>query len=89
MLGLKGVWFFVLVGQALRNNPFAPWVPCHRVVSNDLFVGGFCGAWGSGEKISRKMELLKGEGIEFKDDGFISTTKTKRSELLFDFKNEM
>ncbi|KAI0317689.1 6-O-methylguanine DNA methyltransferase, partial [Amylostereum chailletii] len=33
------------VGGALRNNPFAPWVPCHRVVATDLFVGGFKGEW--------------------------------------------
>jgi O-6-methylguanine DNA methyltransferase len=29
------------VGGALRNNPFAPEVPCHRVVASDGFVGGF------------------------------------------------
>jgi O-6-methylguanine DNA methyltransferase len=29
------------VGGALRNNPFAPEVPCHRVIAADGFVGGF------------------------------------------------
>ena len=24
------------IGQALRNNPFAPEVPCHRVIRTDL-----------------------------------------------------
>jgi len=29
------------IGQAMRRNPFAPEVPCHRVVSSDLQLGGF------------------------------------------------
>lgn len=29
------------VGQALRRNPFAPEVPCHRVVAADRKIGGF------------------------------------------------
>jgi methylated-DNA-[protein]-cysteine S-methyltransferase len=29
------------VGGALRANPFAPDVPCHRVVAADLGIGGF------------------------------------------------
>ena len=33
------------VGTALRNNPFAPYVPCHRVVASNFFVGGFFGEW--------------------------------------------
>ena len=28
------------VGQALRRNPFAPDVPCHRVISADGSLGG-------------------------------------------------
>ena len=31
------------VGNALRNNPFAPRVACHRVVATDGGIGGFCG----------------------------------------------
>jgi methylated-DNA-[protein]-cysteine S-methyltransferase len=33
------------VGNALRENPFSPFVPCHRVVTSSGFVGGFRGAW--------------------------------------------
>jgi methylated-DNA-[protein]-cysteine S-methyltransferase len=33
------------VGGALRNNPFAPRIPCHRVIASSLFVGGFKGEW--------------------------------------------
>lgn len=44
------------VGNALNKNPFAPKVPCHRVVRSNGQVGGF--AWGS----KKKIELLKKEG---------------------------
>ena len=33
------------VGGALRNNPFAPRIPCHRVIASSFFVGGFKGEW--------------------------------------------
>lgn len=31
--------------QAMRRNPFAPMVPCHRVIAADLQLGGFSGSW--------------------------------------------
>ncbi|MBU4460091.1 MAG: MGMT family protein [Verrucomicrobia bacterium] len=52
------------VGQALRRNPFAPKVPCHRVIASDLTPGGFNGARG-GTEIIRKLRLLASEGVEF------------------------
>jgi methylated-DNA-[protein]-cysteine S-methyltransferase len=54
------------VGQALRCNPFAPKVPCHRVISTDLSIGGFSGAR-SGELIDKKLALLAAEGVQFQD----------------------
>lgn len=48
------------VGQALRRNPFAPDVPCHRVIASDGSIGGFHGCR-SGEMIERKRALLEGE----------------------------
>lgn len=45
------------VGQALRRNPFAPDVPCHRVIASDGSIGGFCGEK-EGEKIAQKRMLL-------------------------------
>ncbi len=33
------------VGQALRRNPYAPVVPCHRVIAASLELGGFSGSW--------------------------------------------
>lgn len=54
------------VGQALRRNPFAPAVPCHRVIKSDLSLGGFAGAR-QGESLVRKLALLAGEGVVFKN----------------------
>ena len=31
------------VGNALNRNPFAPRVPCHRVIRSDGSLGGFAG----------------------------------------------
>ncbi len=45
------------VGNALNKNPFAPAVPCHRVVKSNGDIGGFaCG-------VKKKISLLKTEGI--------------------------
>jgi methylated-DNA-[protein]-cysteine S-methyltransferase len=52
------------VGQALRCNPFAPGVPCHRVIASDLSIGGFRGARG-GRAIRDKLRLLDAEGVRF------------------------
>lgn len=53
------------VGQALRRNPFAPQVPCHRVIKSDLSLGGFMGEYG-GTARRRKIVLLRHEGVIFK-----------------------
>jgi len=52
------------VGQALKNNPNPPYIPCHRVVKNDGTIGGFMGKT-KGKAIQRKINLLKQEGIKF------------------------
>ena len=52
------------VGQALRRNPFAPRVPCHRVIAGDLTLGGFNGCRG-GTELVRKRRLLAAEGVRF------------------------
>lgn len=57
------------VGQALRCNPYAPIVPCHRVVSADGSIGGFMGNT-KGEAIQKKIALLESEGVMV-DDGKI------------------
>lgn len=49
------------VGQALRHNPFAPDVPCHRVISSNGSLGGFHGQR-EGKMIEKKRRLLEQEG---------------------------
>lgn len=56
------------VGGALRTNPYAPEVPCHRVVAADLTIGGFCGHV-CGEPVCRKIGLLKAEGVPLDAEG--------------------
>lgn len=58
------------VGNAMRNNPFAPEVPCHRILAADGTLGGFGGHWGEqGKYASRKHELLEEEGVRFDSRG--------------------
>ncbi len=56
------------IGQALRRNPFAPEMPCHRVVSSALTLGGFNGER-DGEELRRKRAMLEEEGVAFTADG--------------------
>lgn len=53
------------VGQALKHNPYAPHVPCHRVIASDLTPGGFMGRRGYAAR-KRKMDLLAQEGVKFR-----------------------
>lgn len=53
------------VGSALARNPFAPEVPCHRVVRADGSLGGFNGEI-EGPETVEKIRLLNSEGIEIK-----------------------
>jgi len=63
-LGTKA---YQAIGQIMKRNPYAPKVPCHRVVRSNGEIGGFMGKT-KGEEIKRKKELLKKEGIEFAGD---------------------
>ncbi|MFA4945545.1 MAG: MGMT family protein [Lentisphaeria bacterium] len=56
------------VGQALRRNPFAPTVPCHRIIAADLTLGGFNGHR-AGPELERKRALLAAEGVRFDRHG--------------------
>ena len=55
------------VGQALRCNPYAPVVPCHRVVAFNGNIGGFMGKI-KGKAIHKKIRLLNKEGIKLKNN---------------------
>ena len=45
------------VGNALARNPFAPVIPCHRVIKQNGDIGGFSGIGGR----KRKAQLLQKE----------------------------
>jgi len=50
------------VGNAEASNPFAPLVPCHRVVSSSLKLGGYGGG------LDLKKAFLLREGVVFVGD---------------------
>ena len=54
------------VGQALKKNPFAPEVPCHRVVAKDGSLCGYCGHR-DGPELERKRQLLLNETRDVTD----------------------
>ena len=47
------------VANAIGKNPYAPRIPCHRVIRSDRSLGGYSGKGG----IKTKKLLLKKEGI--------------------------
>jgi len=55
------------IGQVLRCNPYAPEVPCHRVVASDGSLGGFRGSR-TGKAIRDKIALLENEGVTVTDN---------------------
>jgi methylated-DNA-[protein]-cysteine S-methyltransferase len=58
------------VGNAMRTNPFAPEVPCHRVLATNGTLGGYKGEWILGGKYQvEKRRLLEGEGVVFDEAG--------------------
>ena len=60
------------VGGAMKRNPYAPEVPCHRVVAADLSIGGFFGSSGlNSPEVMRKRRLLMEEGVTFDQRGKI------------------
>ncbi|MEN9626643.1 MAG: hypothetical protein RL557_971 [archaeon] len=50
------------VGNAMNKNPYAPFVPCHRVINSDGRLGGFATG------LSKKILLLKKEGVAIKNN---------------------
>lgn len=55
------------VGRVMATNPFAPLIPCHRVVQADFSIGGY----GGGKKT--KLEILKREDRGYKKPKEIRT----------------
>ena len=50
---------FRAVANAVGKNPYAPIIPCHRVIRSDGSLGGYSGKGG----VKTKKRLLKREGI--------------------------
>lgn len=50
------------VGNAMNKNPYAPEVPCHRVVGSTGSMTGFASG------IKNKIALLKKEGVQVKNN---------------------
>ena len=64
------------VGQAMRCNPHAPKVPCHRVVASDGTIGGFMGSNNVNSKeVKRKIRMLREEGVKIKDSKVVDFEK--------------
>jgi len=59
------------VGQVMRSNPFAPLIPCHRVVRSDFSLGGYGGEV-VGEGVEMKYAILQRE-----DRGYMEPTKIR------------
>ncbi|MFT5239704.1 MAG: methylated-DNA-[protein]-cysteine S-methyltransferase [Candidatus Promineifilaceae bacterium] len=62
------------VGQALKRNPFAPTVPCHRVISSTLRLGGYLGCT-EGDAVHAKRRLLAEEGVTFDDNHLVDKSR--------------
>jgi methylated-DNA-[protein]-cysteine S-methyltransferase len=48
------------VANAIGKNPYAPRIPCHRVIRSNGSLGGYSGKGG----VKTKKLLLKKEGIQ-------------------------
>ena len=64
------------VGQAMKCNPYAPSVPCHRVVASDGRIGGFMGNKNLNSKeVKKKIMTLKKEGVRIKNNRIVDFEK--------------
>lgn len=58
------------IGQMMKHNPYAPDVPCHRVVASDGTIGGFMGKT-DGPTIRKKIALLHKEGVAVQNNRIV------------------
>ena len=47
------------VANACARNPFAPKIPCHRVIRSDGDLGGYSGIGGK----KKKLQMLRAEKV--------------------------
>lgn len=62
------------VGNALNRNPYAPAVPCHRVVGANGSLTGFAGG------LPKKLRLLMEEGVKFRDGNRVDLAERHKLE---------
>ena len=48
------------VANACAKNPYAPNIPCHRVIRSDGGLGGYSGRGG----VDEKLKLLRSEKVD-------------------------
>ena len=48
------------VANACAKNPYAPKIPCHRVIRSDGALGGYSGKGG----VKQKLRLLRSEKVK-------------------------
>ncbi len=53
---------YMVVGSAMKKNPMAPLVPCHRVINSDGHIGGYMGS--KKDNTEKKIEMLTKEGVK-------------------------
>ena len=58
-IAIKRPLSYRAVANAVAKNPYAPIIPCHRVIRSDGTLGGYSGKGG----VHKKKFLLKKEGI--------------------------
>ena len=56
-IGIKSPKSARAVANACAKNPYAPKIPCHRVIRSDGGLGGYSGIGG----IKKKLRLLRSE----------------------------
>ena len=58
-IGIKSPHSARAVANACAKNPYAPKIPCHRVIRSDGALGGYSGRGG----IKQKLKLLRSEKV--------------------------
>ena len=58
-IGIKRPKSARAVANACAKNPYAPKIPCHRVIRSDGRLGGYSGKGG----IKQKLRLLRSENV--------------------------
>ena len=59
------------IGQALHRCPYGDEIPCHRVISADLTLGGY--GDNLAPELARKRRLREREGVTFDENGRVTS----------------